>query len=285
MRVLSLQYQPTFFMDVLPLYIVCLAVLPLVLAGFRFGPMAVILASLSLWLAVQFNAQIAFPAWPDSRAGWGFNPFAWQALYSLGAWLGWRSNQVEVSGLDRRRWVYVAAGCVVAGFLIRFNWTLQGFYGPISDPIPDEPLWQFLSKADLGVIRFVNILGLAMLVGHMTHPEMRFFASIVARPFVLCGRNSLYIFCLSSLLALFAQLILWEVSGRWFVQVAVIAAGIAIMVGFASLVEWCAAARRPASTRKSLGLPNGIKGGPSGYPYEEKAANLAGANTQVEGSL
>jgi hypothetical protein len=253
MRVLSLQYQPSFFMDVLPLYIVCLAVLPLVLAGFRFAPMVVILASLSLWLAVQFNAQIAFPAWPDPREGWGFNPFAWQALYSLGAWLGWRSNQVEVSGLDRRRWVYVAAGCVVAGFLIRFNWTLQGFYGPIVDPIPGEPLWQFLSKADLGVIRFLNILGLAMLVGHMTHPQGRFFGSLVARPFVLCGRNSLYIFCLSGLLALFAQVVLWEVSGRWFVQVAVTAAGIAIMVGFAALLEWFAAARRAASAQKIVG--------------------------------
>ena len=114
-------------------------------------------------------------------------------------------------------------------------------YGPISD---GERLWQVLSKTDLGVIRFLNILGLAILIGHLIYPRGRFFTSLLARPFILCGRNSLPVFCLSCLLAFFGQVVLWEISRGWFVQVAVVTAGMAIMVCFAVLLEWFAATRR-----------------------------------------
>jgi len=244
-KVLSLQFLPG-FIDILPLYIVCLGLLPLVLAGFRLRPGLVILASLSLWVAVQFEARIAPPAWPGA-ATWGFNPFAWQALFYLAALLGWRSNRAAVSSVNRRWQIYLGASLVVAGFLIRFHWTLQGFYGPLITPIPGDPLWQFMSKTNLGLIRLVNVFALALLVGHMIHPQARFFDSRVARPFVLCGRHSLHIFCLSAVLAVFGCLVLNEVFGRWPMQLAVSAMGIAIMVGFAALLEWLTAARTAPS--------------------------------------
>jgi hypothetical protein len=255
-KVLSLQFQPG-FMDILPLYIVCLGILPMVLAGFRFRPGLVILASLSLWVGVQLDGRIAPPAWPAS-ADWGFNPFAWQALFCLGAWLGWRSNHAEAFWLDRRWQIYLAAGFVFAGFLIRFNWTLQGFYGPIRSPIPGEPLWLFLNKTDLGLIRFVNIFALALLVGHLVNPQARFFESRVARPFVLCGRHSLHVFCLSAVLAVFGHMILNEVFGRWPMQLVVSATGIAFMIGLAALLDWFAAARAASGRRSSVSRQVGI---------------------------
>ena len=258
-RVLSLQFQPG-FIDILPLYIVCLGFLPVVLAGFRFRPGLVILTSLSLWVTVQLDGRIAPPAWP-SAATWGFNPFAWQALFYLGTWLGWRGNQPEVFYLGRRWRIYLAAGLVMAGFLIRFNWTLQGFYGPIKSPIPGEPLWQFLDKTNLGLIRFVNIFAIALLVGHMIHPQGRFFCSRIARPFILCGRHSLPIFCLSVVLAVFGQLILNEIFGRWPMQLAVSTTGVAIMVGLAAMLDWFAATRNPSrgrslESRRQVAEPN-----------------------------
>jgi hypothetical protein len=244
-KVLSLQFQPA-FIDILPLYIACLGFLPLVLAGFRFLPRTVILASLSLWVAFQFDGWFGRPG-----SGWSFNPFAWQALFYLGAWLGWRGNRAEVFWLDRRWQIYLAAGFVVAGFLIRFNWTLQGFYGPITTPIPGEPLWQFMSKANLGLFRFVNIVAVTLLVGHMISPQARFFDSLLARPFVLCGRHSFHIFCVSAVLAVLGQLTLTEIFGRWPMQLAISATGIAIMVGSAALLEWFAAARSSSGGRSS----------------------------------
>ena len=47
---LTLQFQPA-FMNILPLYIVLLAILPFVLAGFRAWPRLIMFASLALWLA------------------------------------------------------------------------------------------------------------------------------------------------------------------------------------------------------------------------------------------
>ena len=88
-KALTLQFQPA-FMDILPLYIVLLAVLPLVLIGFRLWPAGVLAASFGLWCAVQLNKSIALPAYPGPDQVWFFNPFGWQALFFLGAWCGWR---------------------------------------------------------------------------------------------------------------------------------------------------------------------------------------------------
>src|ERR671931_1559432 len=63
LKALTLQFQPA-FMDILPLYIVLLAVLPFVLAGFRSWSGVAIFASFALWLAVQLDKRISLPAYP-----------------------------------------------------------------------------------------------------------------------------------------------------------------------------------------------------------------------------
>ena len=53
-----------------------------------------------------------------------------QALFFLGmAWLA--GNRGGVSWLSRRWLFWLAVGLSLAGFLIRFSWTLHGFYDPI----------------------------------------------------------------------------------------------------------------------------------------------------------
>ena len=258
LKALMLQFQPA-FMDILPLYIVLLAVLPFVLAGFRSWPGVVIFVSFALWLAVQFDKRIALPAYPGPDRVWFFNPFAWQALFLLGAWLGWRGTSGGVSWL-RRRWLFwLAAGLSLAGFLIRFNWTLHGFYDPLPVAVSDKPLWPFLSKGDLGLLRFANVLALALLVARLIHPQARFLASQAARPFVICGRNSLHIFCLGILLSVLGQLVLNEFFGGIPMQFAVSAAGVAIMIGVAALMEWFAAAQG-ASGGRALEAPTAGRG-------------------------
>src|SRR5919108_3564292 len=79
-KAVTLQFQPE-FMDILPLYIVLLAVLPLVLIGFRRWPAGVLAASFGLWCAAQLNKSIALPAYPGPDHVWFFNPFGWQALF------------------------------------------------------------------------------------------------------------------------------------------------------------------------------------------------------------
>ncbi len=241
-KALTLQFQPT-FMDILPLYIVLLAALPLVLTALRRWAGVVIFASLALWLVVQFDKRIALAAYPGPDRLWLFNPFAWQGLFFLGVWLGWRGNRQVGSWLDRRWLFYLAAGLSLTAFLIRINWTLHDLYDPIPVPFSAEFLWPLLSKSDLGPLRFANVLALALLVGRLIHPQARFLTSRIARYFVICGRNSLHIFCLGILLSVLAHLVLNEFFGDIAMQLAVSAAGVATMIGIAAFMEWFAAAQ------------------------------------------
>jgi hypothetical protein len=257
-KALTLQFQPA-FMDILPLYIVLLMVLPLVVAGYRSRADVVILASMSVWLAVQIDKRLTLLAYPGPDRYWFFNPFAWQALFFLGAWFGWRASHGGVSWLNRRWLFYLAAGLSLAGFLIRFSWTLHEFYDPIPVSASGELLWPFLSKGDLGLLRFASVLALALLVSRVIHPQARFLASRAARPLVITGRNSLHIFCLGILLSVLGQLVLNEFFGGILMQLAVSAAGIAIMIGVAAFMEWFAAAQHTS-------------GGPVGAPMAGRGA-------------
>jgi hypothetical protein len=257
-KALTLQFQPA-FMDILPLYIVLLAILPFALAGFRSWAGVMFFASSALWLAVQFDRRIALSAYPGPDRVWFFNPFAWQALFLLGAWLGWRGVRGKVSWLSGRWPFCVAVAIALAGFLIRFNWTLHGFYDPIPVLVSAKPLWQFLSKRDLGPLRFANVLAVALLVARLIHPQARFLASRAARPFVICGRNSLHVFCLGILLSVLGHLVLNEFFGGIPMQLAISAAGIAVMIGVAALMEWFVTAQG-VSVERALGEPTASRG-------------------------
>jgi hypothetical protein len=182
-------------------------------------------------------------------------------LFLLGAWLGWRGDRGRVSWLSNRWLFWLAAVLSLAAFVIRFNWTLHDFYDPIPVLVNAELLWPFLSKTDLGVLRFASMLAGALQGAHLIHPQARFLASQAARPFVICGRNSLHIFCLGILLSVLGQLILNEFFGDIPMQLAVSVTGIAIMIGIAALMEWFAAAQRSSGGR-ALRTPIAGKGAP-----------------------
>jgi hypothetical protein len=118
-------------------------------------------------------------------------------------------------------------------------------------------LWPFLSKGDLGLLRLASVLAVALLVARLVSPRARFLTGRIARPFVLCGRHSLHIFCLGILLSVVGHLVLRELFGGMLMQLAVSAAGIAIMVAIAALMEWFtvaqAGAREPVPERAPAG--------------------------------
>jgi hypothetical protein len=259
-KALTLQFQPA-YMDILPLYIVLLAALPFALSGFRLWPRVVLVASFALWLAAQIDGRIALSAYPGPDRVWAFNPFGWQALFLLGAGLGWRGTHGAVPWLDRRWLFRLAAGFAVAAFVIRLSWTLHGLYPPIPALASGKALWLFLSKEDLGLFRFASVLALALLVARLIPPRARFLAGRVAWPFVICGRHSLHIFCLGILLAVVGHLVLNESFDRVLMQLAVSAVGIGIMVAVAALMEWFATARAGAGGRVADGAP--LSGGES----------------------
>jgi hypothetical protein len=246
-KALTLRFQPE-FMDILPLYIVLLGALPFVLLGFRLWPAGVLAASFGLWCAVQLNKSITLAAYPGPNQVWYFNPFGWQALFYLGAWVGWRGIQRGITWLANRWLFRLAVVGALAGFLIRFSWTVHWLY----DPFPalfGKALWPWLSKTNLAPLRFANVLVLALLVARLVGPQAKFLAGAAARPFIMCGQHSLHIFCLGILLSTIGRLVINEFLGGILLQFVVSAAGIAIMIGTAALMDWFNAGQRPSSPR------------------------------------
>jgi hypothetical protein len=117
------------------------------------------------------------------------------------------------------------------------------------DPFPalfGKALWPLLSKTNLSLWRFANVLMLAFLAARLISPQAQFLTSRAAWPFVLCGRHSLHIFCLGILLSTIGRLIINEFLGGVFLQCLIAVAGIAIMIGTAALMEWFKAEQSPS---------------------------------------
>lgn len=80
---LALKFKPL-NLDVLPLYIVLMACFPPLLAVMRRFPDPVLAGSAFLYLGARwFGWNLS--AWPSGN--WYFNPFAWQFLFVIGAWV------------------------------------------------------------------------------------------------------------------------------------------------------------------------------------------------------
>jgi hypothetical protein len=231
---MTLQFQPV-FLDILPLYIVLLAALPVMLIMFRTLGIGALAISFALWAAVQFDPTIALPSYPGPST-WYFNPFAWQFLFFVGAYFGWRGAPDDK--WETNRWVVFAAiAFAIFGLLVKVSWTVHWIY----DPIPAillNPIDSLLNKTDLSTPRLLNILALAIVVMHFVGPRDRWLTHPAAAPFILCGRHSLHIFCLGILLSVLAHLVLNEYFGGLTMQAAVTAGGIAIMIAVAGLMDW-----------------------------------------------
>ena len=105
-----------------------------------------------------------------------------------------------------------------------------------------------LSKTSLSPLRFANVLVLALLIARLIPPQAKFLAGRAARPFVMCGRHSLHVFCLGILLSTIGRLVINEFLGGALLHGVVLAAGIMIMIGIAAsdgLVQRRAASVEP----------------------------------------
>lgn len=232
LNALLIRYQPHYF-DILPLYIVALvgfaALLPLLSKHIK----TALVVSLSLYLAVTlFN--IGVPAYPEGER-WMLNPLAWQVLFVIGAVCASKAGTNLLDGFYRK-WVFrsVAAClviCVVAHLLIKFwpGLLAAGFI---------EWTERFGFKVDLGPIRLVNFLTLAIVVTRFVPKESPLLRMRLARPLLLCGQHSLYIFCLGIILAFLGHVFLLTISTDRWAQTVVCGGGIAILIATASALEW-----------------------------------------------
>ena len=248
-KALLLQFQPT-FLAILPLYIVLLVVFPPVLLGLRRHALLILLPSALLYLIVQIT-NLSVPAYPEGQV-WFFNPLAWQFLFIAGAALGvpdrqeWRRAQRAVLPL--------ALVIVATGFVIKFTWIIHGIWDPFPAIFLKE-LWP-LSKSSLSPIRLVSFFAMVVIVTALVPAGAGFLRSPVARPVILCGQQSLEIFCLGILLSALGHFVLSEFDSAIGIQLLVNLAGILAMCLTASMINWY-------KTNSRRGVPQTVSAGPS----------------------
>jgi hypothetical protein len=238
-KALLLQFQPT-FLDILPVYIVLLASFPLVLSLLRVHIAAALLPALALYAATEILG-LSFHGYPADQV-WFFNPLAWQLLFVIGAACGF-AGITGRSLAPLQRWLLgPAIAYVTTSAIIKLSWTIHGVY----DPFPAlllKPLWP-INKTNLVPIRLLHFLAVSLVVVHLVSTDSRFLRWRMARPIILCGQQSLPIFCLGILLSVLGHFVLTEWSGRLPIQLAVNVVGFAAMIGMAALVTWFRATER-----------------------------------------
>jgi hypothetical protein len=245
LEAIRLRFQPI-FMDILPLYIVLLAFLPIVLWLIRLNHWMALALSLALYAAARMW-QLSLPDFPN-EAPWKFNPFAWQLLFVSGAVLGalMALNRLR---LPRRPLLLGAAAlyAIASYFVSRAFWAYEG-----SSALPamfDTLLLPVMERPNLSIWRIAHILALAYITTWFLRADHPFLRSRWVRPLTLCGQHSLPIFCLGVLLSLAGWIVLTEVgSGRPY-QVLVTVGGAAIMSGVAFALTAASRALRGSAAR------------------------------------
>ncbi|MGL5448108.1 MAG: OpgC family protein [Rhabdaerophilum sp.] len=237
-HVVTLGFLPG-YLDILPLYIVLLAMLPVLFLLDRAHWAAPLAAALLLWGAVQvwgFNL-------PNSRTAreWTFNPFAWQLIFVIGFTIGRRVQAGADMGmlarpLIARSLTVLAALFTLAAFVITAPWREISGYENV---VLVNPAWIGpISKTDLSIVRLIDNLAKLWLVLVLVRPDARWLTRGPFRFAGLMGRQSLEVFALSTALAV-AGGIMITVNGfhPGIIALAVLG-GIAAMIAIAALKEW-----------------------------------------------
>jgi hypothetical protein len=224
----ALAYQPA-FLDALSVFIWSMLALPLFAwTAARVGGWA-LLAPALLWAA----AQAGWLSGPDVSGDTApaFDPFAWQALFMLGAWFG-RRKLLRGEAVPARPWMLPAAALVVAaGLAVRLS---QHGFVPLQLP---QPGLEFADKVVLSPARLVHALALAYLVARLTPADRGWMHASPLRWLGALGRQSLQVFCAGLFLSYGAALALRLLPGwaPWLDPV-LIAGGAALLVGYARLL-------------------------------------------------
>ena len=246
---LTLRFQPS-FMDILPLYIVLLL---------GFIPFMLLLR-LSVWGALGISAlgyaavlafDISLATYPEGT--WFFNPFAWQLLFNVGAALAVARLTGRRLVPEHPRLLWAALLFVAATVILKLTWTLASLGLPVR-PLLLRELTPLADKTDLELLRLVQFFAVAWLVARLVPPEADWLQSPLARPILLCGQNSLHIFCLGIFLAFIGHLVLIEVASSILAQTLTVLGGVLTMCAVAYLMTWFKIRSRPPERRPQARL-------------------------------
>jgi hypothetical protein len=227
-----LQYTPV-NTDILPTFVLLHLAFPALLWLLNRSAFLALAVSFFLYMMVQlYSWQV--PAWPSGELY--FNPIAFQILFVLGAWYAGGGAKWLRPIVQSHTALAAAILYLLFSLVITLSWEFEALKLLVPDVVSQfiYPIY----KSHLAPVRLLHFLALAVVVSRLTPPDWRGPLRPLMVAMIRCGENSLSIFCLGVLLSFVGQVILGEVSSSFVVQLAVSAAGIAIMVGVATFATW-----------------------------------------------
>jgi hypothetical protein len=231
---LSLRWIPNYF-DILPMYLVILAMMPAMLAAERLHRLAPLALSAALWAATQARL-LDLPAEPWSERTWFFNPFGWQFLFFLGFFL--MRGTIRIPVTDRR---VVVAAIVVLVATVPFAWyrvlELHDGLRAVADAI--RPL---TGKTHFGILRLVHFGALAVVALAVVGPRGERLTGPAAAVLARVGQQSLAVFISGMVLAQVLGILLDHTGRDALATAGANLAGFAVLVVVAYVVGWFKAA-------------------------------------------
>jgi hypothetical protein len=229
---LILKFKPV-NLDVLPLYIVLMGFFPPVLWMMLRQPDLTMIASIVLWLVAR-QMGWNFAAYPAGT--WYFNPYCWQVLFVFGSWCA-------LGGARRSMGIIMAPATLyfcLAYMLLALVMTMAGRFPEYGTMLPN---WLYSTfnpndKTNLAPYRFLHFVVIVILVIRFVPKDWPGLEWKGFDPLVVCGQQSLAVFCVGVFLSLIGHFTLMLSSGSLLAQVLVSAAGIAIMTTVAYYISW-----------------------------------------------
>ncbi|UPK23735.1 OpgC domain-containing protein [Bradyrhizobium sp. 195] len=229
---LFLRFKPL-NLDVLPLYIVLMGLFPPVLWFMLRKPDLTMVLSIVLWLVARhFGWNLnAYPA-----GQWYFNPYCWQVLFVFGAWCAMGGARRSMTLINAPVTLYLCLGYLLFALVM----TMAGRFPAFGGMFPE---WLFSAfnpndKTNLAPYRFIHFVVIVILVIRFVPKEWPGLEWKVFDPLIVCGQQSLAVFCVGVFLSFVGHFELSMSSGSLLAQIFVSVAGIAIMTTVAYYISW-----------------------------------------------
>jgi hypothetical protein len=238
---LLLKFKPV-NLDVLPLYIVLMGLFPPVLWIMLRRPNLTMLGSIALWLvARQFGWNLsAYPA-----GSWYFNPFCWQILFVFGSWCALGGAKKSRAIIEKPITLYVC----IAYLVFAMAMTMAGKFPDLGALLPHWLYDTFTpnDKTNLAPYRFLHFVAIVILVIRFVPKDWPALEWRGFDPLVVCGQQSLAVFCIGVFLSFVGHFELMMSSGSLFTQIFVSVTGIALMTVVAYYISWSKKQDKPAA--------------------------------------
>jgi hypothetical protein len=231
-QALVLRYKPV-NLDVLPLYILLLATFAPALWLMVRKPTLALACSMAVYFAGRhFGWNLS-----GSPSGlWYFNPFAWQLLFVLGAWIAVGGAQ-SIQSIVRSRTVFCLA---VAYIVFALVVTMAAHIPELGSMLP-QWIWSPFDpndKTNLPPYRVAHLVALAVVITRFVPADSPILHWRALTPLIKCGQNSLQVFCTGLVLSFCAHAAIELSQNSLWAQIFVGSIGILLLTASAYYWTW-----------------------------------------------